>query len=157
MRCPFCSELDTRVLDSRPAEAGSVVRRRRECNSCKRRFTTYERVEEQLLYVVKRDGRRERFDQQKILKGLIKACEKRPISLSTLEELAAEIEREIRNALMEEVSSTEIGDIVMDRLRQLDEVAYVRFASVYRRFTDVEKFLEELQSLVDGPKPDQEA
>lgn len=152
MRCPFCHELETRVLDSRPAEAGSVIRRRRECSSCKRRFTTYERVEEQPLYVVKRDGRRERFNRQKILTGLVKACEKRPISLTTLEDLAEEVEREIRNTLVEEVSSTSIGDMVMDRLRTLDEVAYVRFASVYRSFTDVERFLKELESLVAKSK-----
>ncbi|HHT71963.1 MAG: transcriptional regulator NrdR [bacterium] len=156
MRCPFCSESDTRVLDSRPAEGGSVIRRRRECSGCKRRFTTYERVEEQPLFVVKRDGRRERFNRQKILAGLVKACEKRPISLAILEGLAEEVEREIRNALMEEVPSTTIGDLVMERLRQLDEVAYVRFASVYRRFTDVERFLQELESLVAGSRPEQE-
>lgn len=152
MRCPFCGEYDTRVLDSRPAETGSVIRRRRECGSCKRRFTTYERVEEQPLYVVKRDGRRERFDRQKILTGLVKACEKRPVSLATLEGLAEEVEREIRNTLAEEVPSTSIGDLVMDRLLVLDEVAYVRFASVYRRFTDVERFRQELESLVDNPR-----
>ncbi len=153
MRCPICGEPDTRVLDSRPAESGSVIRRRRECGHCNRRFTTYERVEEQLLFVVKRDGRRERFDRQKILTGLVKACEKRPLSLSTLENVAEEVEREIRNALVEEVSSTTIGDLVMDRLRILDEVAYVRFASVYRRFTDVERFREELETLLEKPKP----
>ncbi|HHV08402.1 MAG TPA: transcriptional repressor NrdR, partial [Firmicutes bacterium] len=140
------------VLDSRPAEGGSVIRRRRECSSCSRRFTTYERVEEQLLYVVKRDGRRERFNRKKILTGLLKACEKRPVSLATLEGLAEEVEREIRNTLVEEVPSTYIGDLVMDRLRNLDEVAYVRFASVYRCFTDVERFRQELESLVANSK-----
>jgi len=152
MRCPFCNDLDSRVLDSRPAEGGSVIRRRRECSSCSRRFTTYERVEEQLLYVVKRDGRRERFNRKKILTGLLKACEKRPVSLATLEGLAEEVEREIRNTLVEEVPSTHIGDLVMDRLRNLDEVAYVRFASVYRCFTDVERFRQELESLVANSK-----
>ncbi len=152
MRCPFCNDLDSRVLDSRPAEGGSVIRRRRECSSCSRRFTTYERVEEQLLYVVKRDGRRERFNRKKILTGLLKACEKRPVSLATLEGLAEEVEREIRNTLVEEVPSTYIGDLVMDRLRNLDEVAYVRFASVYRCFTDVERFRQELESLVANSK-----
>lgn len=151
MRCPFCGEPDTKVLDSRPAEAGSVIRRRRECGACNRRFTTYERVEEQPLYVVKRDGRRERFDRQKILAGLVKACEKRPVSLPTLEALAESVEREVRNTLLEEVPSTTIGDLVMQKLRDLDEVAYVRFASVYRRFTDVERFREELESLLGGP------
>lgn len=152
MRCPFCNDLDSRVLDSRPAEGGSVIRRRRECSSCNRRFTTYERVEEQLLYVVKRDGRRERFNRKKILTGLLKACEKRPVSLATLEGLAEEVEREIRNTLVEEVPSTHIGDLVMERLRNLDEVAYVRFASVYRCFTDVERFRQELESLVANSK-----
>ncbi len=152
MRCPFCNDLDSRVLDSRPAEGGSVIRRRRECSSCSRRFTTYERVEEQLLYVVKRDGRRERFNRKKILTGLLKACEKRPVSLATLEGLAEEVEREIRNTLVEEVPSTHIGDLVMERLRNLDEVAYVRFASVYRCFTDVERFRQELESLVANSK-----
>jgi transcriptional repressor NrdR len=147
MRCPFCTEPDTRVLDSRPAEAGSVIRRRRECTRCNRRFTTYERIEEQPLFVIKQDGRRERFNRQKVLTGLVKACEKRPVSLTLLEEVAQGVEREVRNALMEEVPSTVIGDLVMDQLRKIDEVAYVRFASVYRRFTDVERFREELESL----------
>ncbi|BCV25663.1 MAG TPA: transcriptional repressor NrdR [Firmicutes bacterium] len=152
MRCPFCGEPDTKVLDSRPAEAGSVIRRRRECGGCGRRFTTYERVEEQPLFVVKRDGRRERFDRQKILTGLVKACEKRPVPLATLEALAEGVERDVRNTLLEEVPSTTIGDLVMARLRKLDEVAYVRFASVYRRFTDVERFREELESLLGRQK-----
>ena len=147
MRCPFCAEPDTRVLDSRQAETGSVIRRRRECPGCNRRFTTYERVEEQQLFVIKHDGRRERFDRQKILGGLIKACEKLPISLSVLEDLALAIEKEIRNKPDAEVSSKVIGDLVMERLRKLDDIAYVRFASVYRRFTDVELFREELESL----------
>ncbi|HKM39763.1 MAG TPA: transcriptional regulator NrdR [bacterium] len=157
MLCPFCQALDSRVLDSRPAEAGSVIRRRRECNSCKRRFTTYERVEEQPLYVVKRDGRRQRFDRQKILDGLIKAGEKRPLPVAALENLAEEVEREIRNMLLQEVPSTVIGDEVMERLRSLDEVAYVRFASVYRRFTDVERFLQELELLIKGQQPKTQA
>ncbi|MDI3538853.1 MAG: transcriptional repressor NrdR [Bacillota bacterium] len=154
MRCPFCGEPDSKVLDSRPAEGGSAIRRRRECGRCGRRFTTYERVEEQPLFVVKRDGRRERFDRQKILSGLVKACEKRPISLATLENLAEEVEREIRNTLLEEVPSTKIGDLVIEKLRALDEVAYVRFASVYRRFRDLGSFREELESLLSEQKKD---
>lgn len=154
MRCPFCGEPDSKVLDSRPAEGGSAIRRRRECGRCGRRFTTYERVEEQPLFVVKRDGRRERFDRQKILSGLVKACEKRPISLATLENLAEEVEREIRNTLLEEVPSTRIGDLVIEKLRALDEVAYVRFASVYRRFRDLGSFREELESLLGEQKKD---
>lgn len=154
MRCPFCGEPDSKVLDSRPAEGGSAIRRRRECGRCGRRFTTYERVEEQPLFVVKRDGRRERFDRQKILSGLVKACEKRPISLATLENLAEEVEREIRNTLLEEVPSTKIGDLVIEKLRALDEVAYVRFASVYRRFRDLGSFREELESLLGEQKKD---
>jgi transcriptional repressor NrdR len=152
MRCPFCGEPDSKVLDSRPAEGGSAIRRRRECGRCGRRFTTYERVEEQPLFVVKRDGRRERFDRQKILTGLVKACEKRPISLATLENLAEEVEREVRNTLLEEVPSTKIGDLVIEKLRALDEVAYVRFASVYRRFRDLGSFREELESLLGEQK-----
>jgi transcriptional repressor NrdR len=153
LRCPFCSEPDTKVLDSCPAEAGSAIRRRRECESCGRRFTTYERIEEQPLFVVKRDGRRERFDRQKILSGLLKACEKRPVSLPMLEALAEGVEKEVRNTLLEEVPSTVIGDLIMKALRHLDEVAYVRFAYVYRRFADVGEFQEELKNLLSRQKP----
>jgi transcriptional repressor NrdR len=148
MRCPLCGHLESRVIDSRPSLEGEAIRRRRECISCSCRFTTYERIEEIPLMVVKKDGRREVFDQNKLLRGLLKACEKRKTSLQTLEDLTESIERDLRNKLQREVSSKEIGEMVMERLRQLDEVAYVRFASVYRQFKDVQdinRFIEELE------------
>lgn len=147
VRCPYCHFEDSKVLDSRPTDEGMAVRRRRECLSCQRRFTTYEKVEEQLLLVVKRDGRRVSFDRGKILSGMMKACEKRPISMEQLERVTAAIELEIRNRFDREVPSTEIGELVMDKLRTLDEVAYVRFASVYREFADINRFREELERL----------
>lgn len=150
MKCPYCHHPESKVLDSRPAEEGNSIRRRRECLQCARRFTTYEKVEEVPLVVVKRDGRRVAFDRNKILGGLIRACEKRPVPMSTLEALADDVEREVRNTMEKEVSSTAIGEIVMDRLRNLDEVAYVRFASVYRQFKDINRFREELEKLLEG-------
>ncbi len=153
MNCPYCGRPDTNVLDSRPTDGGSAVRRRRECPGCQKRFTTYERPEEQPILVVKKDGRRETFDSGKILAGMIKACEKRPIPLNVLEQAASEIERDIRTALAGEVSSEEIGERVMEKLKRIDEVAYVRFASVYRQFKDVGTFLEELERLLGSRKP----
>lgn len=150
MKCPYCHHPESKVLDSRPAEEGNSIRRRRECLQCARRFTTYEKVEEVPLVVVKRDGRRVAFDRNKILGGLIRACEKRPIPMSTLEAVADDVEREVRNTMEKEVSSTAIGEMVMDRLRNLDEVAYVRFASVYRQFKDINRFREELEKLLEG-------
>jgi transcriptional repressor NrdR len=147
VRCPYCGHQDSRVLDSRPAEEGSSIRRRRECPSCGRRFTTYERVEAPALLVVKRDGRREPFDRAKVLGGLVKARGKRPIPTEVLEALAAEVEREVRNSGEPEVSSSRIGELVMERLRAVDEVAFVRFASEYRRFQDVESIVEEVARL----------
>lgn len=147
VRCPYCHYEDSKVLDSRPTDEGMAVRRRRECLSCQRRFTTYEKVEEQMLHVIKRDGRRVAFDRGNILTGLMKACEKRPISIDELQRVTAEIELEIRNRFDREVPSTEIGELVMDKLRTLDEVAYVRFASVYRQFADIHRFREELERL----------
>lgn len=147
MRCPFCSFEDSKVLDSRPAEEGRSIRRRRECLGCQRRFTTYEKIEELPLIVVKKDGRREVFDFRKLLTGITKACEKRPISYQKLEEIGESIERELSNSLDREVNSRLIGEAVMHRLKELDEVAYVRFASVYRQFTDVNTFIEEIQLL----------
>lgn len=147
MRCPFCDTMDSRVLDSRPADASSAVRRRRECNDCGRRFTTYERVDELPLMVVKKEGRREIFDRQKLLAGLITACRKRPVSTAMLEELATEIERDLRSTMEREVHSSNIGEQVMLRLHELDEVAYVRFASVYREFRDVQEFMREIERL----------
>ncbi len=148
MKCPFCGHMDSKVLDSRPAEDGNAIRRRRECIECGRRFTTYEKVDEIPLVVVKKDGRREVFDRSKILGGILKACEKRSISMTQMEEVVDDIEKELRNRMDVEVSSEQIGEMVMEKLRGLDEVAYVRFASVYRRFKDVNSFIEELENLL---------
>jgi transcriptional repressor NrdR len=145
--CPFCRHDDTRVLDSRPTEEGSAIRRRRECAMCERRFTTYERVEETPLLVVKKDGRREVFDRQKILRGIVTACEKRPVTLAQLESMVTALERELRDRGYDEVPSRVIGERVMEQLRALDPVAYVRFASVYREFADLEGFKELLERL----------
>lgn len=143
MKCPYCANRDTRVIDTR--EVGDGVRRRRECKSCDQRFTTYERVARNSLAVVKRDGRREPFDSQKLLNGIVRACAKRPIPMETLEELVQEIEREVYQLGKAEVQSRDIGRMVVGRLRELDDVAYVRFASVYRRFEDVETLVEEIE------------
>jgi transcriptional repressor NrdR len=151
MRCPFCKADKSRVVDSRSAGDGFVIRRRRECLACDRRYTTYERIEETPLRVIKKDGARVPFDRNKILNGLIKACEKRPISTEQLEAVASRIERRINERFEREVASKEIGEMVMDELRDLDEVAYVRFASVYREFKDIHAFrrhLDELKSLL---------
>ncbi len=148
MKCPFCGFQDSKVLDSRPADEGNAIRRRRECIECGRRFTTYEKIDEIPLVVVKKDGRREMFDRNKILGGIIKAGEKRSISMDQMEKVVDEIEKEFRNKMDPEVSSEQIGEMVMDKLRSLDEVAYVRFASVYRRFQDVNSFIDELEKLL---------
>lgn len=150
MRCPVCGCLESKVLDSRPTEEGSVIRRRRECDECGRRFTTYEKYEEAPLVVVKKDGRREAFDRRKILNGILRACEKRPVSLASIEAVVSDIERDIRAAADGELESVRIGELVMEHLRQLDEVAYVRFASVYRQFKDINRFMQELEKLVNG-------
>lgn len=147
VRCPYCQEYESRVIDSRSSEDGSAIRRRRECNACKRRFTTYERVEERPLMVVKKGGHREPFDRSKIFAGLSRACEKRPISTEQIETLVAEIERELRDAYDREVSSLAIGEKVMERLHLLDEVAYVRFASVYRQFADLNSFIKTIEQM----------
>lgn len=147
MRCVYCGCEDSRVLDSRPVEEGGAIRRRRECATCVRRFTTYERVDVAPLAVVKRDGRREPFDRAKILSGLMRARGKRPIATDALEQLAAEVERAIRHRGDAEVPSAAIGELVMERLRQLDEVAFVRFASEYRRFADADSIVEEVERL----------
>ncbi len=148
MRCPFCDSLDNRVVDSRLSKEGEVIRRRRECLKCKRRFTTYERVEEILPLVVKKDGRREPFERQKILQGLKKACEKRPISITALEEAADRIEKRIQEKGVTEIPSHLVGEEVMGELHQMDQVAYVRFASVYREFKDLNAFMKELKQLL---------
>lgn len=149
MNCPFCKNNDDKVLDSREIREGTGIRRRRECMVCGRRFTTYEEVEDMRLLVVKKDQRREPFDRSKILNGMITACEKRPVSAAQLESAVDEIEREIYDREEKEVLSSELGDLVIDKLRQLDRVAYVRFASVYRRFEDVTQF-KELVDILDS-------
>ncbi|UVT16570.1 MAG: transcriptional repressor NrdR [Nitrospira sp.] len=147
MKCPFCDELEDKVVDSRMAKEGEVIRRRRECLGCKRRYTTYERVEEILPVVVKKDGRRESFDRTKILAGMKKACEKRPISTGTIETVTDRIEKRIQEMGETEIESRVVGEEVMKELHQLDQVAYVRFASVYREFKDIDQFMDELKTL----------
>lgn len=147
MRCPFCNYEESKVIDSRAADEGASIRRRRECLACQRRFTTYEVVEQLPLMVVKKDGRRTLFERQKLLNGVMRAFEKRPISLSVMEKLVDQVEKEVRNSMEREVSTSKIGEIVMRYLKELDQVAYVRFASVYRQFADVDNFLEELKLL----------
>jgi transcriptional repressor NrdR len=149
MRCPFCQDAENKVIDSRESHEGSVIRRRRECLQCKRRFTTYERVEELYPLIVKKDGRRETFDRDKLLAGLKKACEKRPVSADQLEETVVAIERLLQGMGEREVPSSVIGEEVMRRLHGLDEVAYVRFASVYRHFRDIGEFMDELKGLIE--------
>ena len=148
MTCPFCEHKQDRVIDSRESKEGDVIRRRRECLKCARRFTTYERSDEIPFMVIKRDGRREKFDRQKILEGLLKACEKRPVPMAKLAEVVDEVESTLSDSSEREISTTEIGELLMDRLRSLDKIAYVRFASVYRDFQDVEAFLVELKDLL---------
>ncbi len=148
MKCPFCGEIEDRVIDSRSTKQGDSIRRRRECLKCARRFTTYERAEEMLLMVVKRDGRRQPFDRKKILRGIMRACEKRPISIAQMDEIVTNIERELTNSMEKEISSVKVGSMVVDRLRDLDQVAYVRFASVYRSFRDINEFMDELKALL---------
>jgi transcriptional repressor NrdR len=150
MRCPFCKGDNDKVVDSRAAEAGAVIRRRRECLECKRRYTTYERVEEIPLRVIKKDGTREPFDRQKIYRGIVKACEKRPVATERLERVVEDIERDLADVADREVTSRQIGEMVMQKLRDLDHVAYVRFASVYRAFKDISQFLEELRPFLEG-------
>ena len=147
MRCPFCKAPDSRVIDSRAADEGMTIRRRRECGECARRFTTYEVVEKLPLMVVKRDNRREPFNRDKLLTGIIRSCDKRDISMEQITNFVAEIERDIRNRTEPEVPSEKIGEIVMERLKDFDEVAYIRFASVYRKFDDITNFIEELETL----------
>ncbi len=147
MRCPYCGHLEDRVVDSRELAACSQIRRRRECAACARRFTTYERIEEVPALVIKRDGRREPYDRRKVLGGLLRACEKRPVSLQALEAAAEAVEAALSRQDEREITSEEIGRILMERLRELDQVAYVRFASVYRRFEDIDEFLVELRKL----------
>ena len=148
MKCPFCGYSDSKVIDSRPAEEGSTIRRRRECLACQKRFTTYEIIERLPLVVIKRDGSRQSFDKVKLINGMVRACEKRPVTLSQLEAIADEIEQELQSGLEREVRTVDIGEMVMARLKDVDEVAYVRFASVYRSFKDINTFMEELSKLL---------
>ena len=148
MVCPFCGHREDRVIDSRESKEGDVIRRRRECLKCERRFTTYERSDEVPYVVVKRDGRREKFDRHKVLEGLLKACEKRPVAMAKLAELVDQVEAKLADTPDRELPTTEIGELIMDRLRNVDKIAYVRFASVYRDFQDVEAFLAELKDLL---------
>jgi transcriptional repressor NrdR len=152
MRCPYCHHTDSRVLESRSSEDHSTIRRRRECPVCLKRFTTYEKIEMAPLLVIKKDDRREEFSRDKLLRGILKACEKRPIPMEMVEEVVDGIEREVRSEYEREVAAERIGEIVMRRLRDLDGVAYVRFASVYRQFRDVESFAQEILGLLDSKK-----
>ena len=152
MKCPFCEHKDTKVIDSRHTEDGHAIRRRRECEKCGKRFTTYEKIEEVVLMVIKKDGSRETFDRNKIMSGIVKACEKRPVPVAEMEKIVDEIERGLNNMMEKEVSSTFIGELIMDKLKDIDEVAYVRFASVYRQFTDINTFVAEIENLLGSRK-----
>ena len=149
MRCPYCGKDDTRVIDSRPVEDNNSIRRRRICDSCRKRFTTYEKVELSPLFVVKRDGRRESFDSQKIKAGILHACDKLPVSMQQIDEIVTRVEQKAYASMDGEIQSEKIGDMVMSELKELNDVAYVRFAAVYRKFTDVGTFMNELKKLVD--------
>ena len=148
MKCPYCGYSESKVIDSRPADENSSIRRRRECLSCGTRFTTYEPVESLPMVVVKKDGSRQSFDRRKVLGGMIRACEKRPVPLAELEKIAEEIEQDLQNSMEREISTEAIGEKVMERLRNVDQVAYVRFASVYRQFKDIDTFMTELNKLL---------
>jgi len=149
MRCPYCGYSESRVIDSRPAEEGATIRRRRECLSCQKRFTTYEIMERLPLVVIKKDGSRQTFDKIKTLNGMLRACEKRPVPMADLQTAVDEIEQELQNSLDREVHSERIGELVMEKLKPMDEVAYVRFASVYRQFRDINTFMDELTKLLN--------
>lgn len=148
MRCPFCGCNESKVVDSRPADEYTVIRRRRECENCSKRFTTYEKIEEMPLIIVKRDGSRELFQRQKIFNGILKACEKRPVSVKDIEDMVDSIEKELYNTMEKEIESKRIGEMVMAILKKVDDVAYVRFASVYKQFKDINTFMEELNKLM---------
>jgi transcriptional repressor NrdR len=152
MKCPFCEHLEDKVVDSRESKEGQVIRRRRECLSCGKRFTSYERIDQIPHLVVKKDGRRERFDREKVLAGLLKACEKREVSIKALESITDKVEAMVHETPDREVPSVQIGEYLMERLRELDKVAFVRFASVYRDFKDVDQFLSTLKGLLEGPR-----
>jgi transcriptional repressor NrdR len=149
MRCPYCSHTEDKVIDSRPAEDFSAVRRRRECLKCGSRFTTYEKIEDTQLMVIKKDGSRQPFERAKITNCIMKACAKRPVSVAQAEEISGQVEQQLLNSMRREVSSKEIGELIMARLKELDEVAYVRFASVYKQFKDVDSFMDELKNMIE--------
>ena len=149
MKCPFCGSLDSKVIDSRHTEESNAIKRRRECLECEKRFSTYEKIETMPIMVIKKNGVRQDFERRKILEGIRHACEKRPVSVETMEKLASEIEFELSNTLVQEIESVKIGEMVMERLKDIDEVAYVRFASVYRQFKDINTFKEELEKLLN--------
>jgi transcriptional repressor NrdR len=153
MKCPFCDHIEDKVVDSRESREGDAIRRRRQCLGCERRFTTYERIDEVPYMVIKKDGRREKFDRQKVLSGLLKACEKRPVSMGRLAELVDQVEAKVTDSADREISTIEIGEMLMDTLRDLDKIAYVRFASVYRDFQDEEAFFNELKNLMRHKVP----
>jgi len=153
MKCPFCNHLQDKVVDSRESKEGDAIRRRRECLACERRYTTYERIDEVPYMVVKKDGRREKFDRQKVLAGLLKACEKRPVSMGRLSEMVNQVESKVSDSPDREISTIEVGEFLMERLRELDKIAYVRFASVYRDFQDEQAFFNELKNLMRRQRP----
>ncbi len=152
MKCPFCGFIEDKVIDSRPTDEGSAIRRRRECIRCSKRFTTYEKVESLPLMVIKKDKSRQPFDRDKLMNGLLRACEKRPISINDLEKMVESIETQLHNSLQREVTTQDIGEMVMSKLKNMDEVAYVRFASVYRQFKDINTFMDELKNLLRDEK-----
>ena len=152
MKCPICSHPESKVLDSRPSNEGASIRRRRECLACQKRFTTFETIEIMSFMVVKKDKTRELFDRSKVKKGIVRACEKRPVTMEQIENAVSEIEQQLLASMRSEISSTEVGELVMDKLKDLDEVAYVRFASVYRQFKDITTFRDELNKLLDNAK-----
>jgi transcriptional repressor NrdR len=149
LKCPYCGYGESKVVDSRPTDEEAAIRRRRECEKCAKRFTTYEKIEEMPLIIVKKDGSREVYLRSKMMNGLLRACEKRPISISQIEAIADDIEKELYNSMEKEIDSKKIGEMVMNRLKKIDDVAYVRFASVYRQFKDINTFLEELNKLIN--------
>jgi len=153
MKCPFCNHIEDKVVDSRESKEGHAIRRRRQCLGCERRFTTYERIDEVPYLVIKKDGRREKFERQKVLAGLLKACEKRPVSMGKLAEVVDQVEGRVTDSSEREISTTEIGEMLMEALRDLDKIAYVRFASVYRDFQDEEAFFNELKNLMRHKAP----
>lgn len=152
MKCPYCLYYESKVVDSRPTEEGQAIRRRRECIKCGKRFTTYEKIEEIPIIVVKKDGNRQSYDRNKLLNGIIKSCEKRPVSINVIEKMVDEIEKKLYNSLEREVTSVEIGEMIMNKLKDIDEVSYVRFASVYRQFKDLNSFMDELKKILDEGK-----